>query len=147
MTDEPRHVALERRLAAEGWERRGHRWMPSGLGEKIMLLWEKRNDRPGSRGWLQAHVPYHAGPSYDAECDQVLVDIASARGETWASTLRERDELRALVAELDELVATLNPLDDVDPEARYPAEVHRWNDFARQAIQRHRARQEGQDDG
>lgn len=204
MSDEPRHIAIERQLAAEGWVREEEGDPHPKASGPPWRAWVRRDD--AAQVTMLVDVPLRPDfVDYGRRCDEVVIAMARARGETWASTLRERDELRrkveryqwleshwlrkareiveddgetdviyvaidrarfamvdaheekvaaeaerdealALVAELDELVARLNPLDDLDPEARCPAEVHRWHDVARQAIARHRARQEGRDD-
>lgn len=63
-----------------------------------------------------------------------------AKEENDERFLRERDEARATIAELDELAACFD-LEDLDPEGVYPAEVHRRYDAHRAAIARHHARQ------
>lgn len=128
MSDEPRHIALERQLAAEGWERKpewddalGHGWCGPQQIRKLV---------PCDPSWRH----------YDSGCDQVEMAMAQARGETWASTLRERDELRALVAELDGIVAAAERNGWLyTRNTSHPVGV-------RTAIARHKARKE-RDDG
>ena len=91
MSDEPRHVALERQLAAEGWERIPEDDTAPGSPLAPERAWE--HEHPDI--WVSVPIdPEHEW--YDANCDEVLVAMARARGETWASTLREVERLRAI---------------------------------------------------
>ena len=91
MSDEPRHVALERQLAAEGWKRCPEDDTAPGSPLAPERAWE--HEHPDI--WVSVPIdPEHEW--YDANCDEVLVAMARASGETWASTLREVERLRAI---------------------------------------------------
>lgn len=128
MKDEPRHVALERQLEADGWER------DEGDSYQGATLWHLRRT---NATWVPQD-PHGLGFDYESMCDEVLVVMARARGETWADALREveRLEVEWALEQADALLARISEggsaHGDIDSRSILDA-----------AIERHRARQDG----
>lgn len=83
---EPRHIAIERRLRAEGWEVRSK-------PDPYLTLWKC--------GEHIARVPtYPADLTYDLDCDAAEMAVEHAAGRNWHDALREADRLRTEIARL-----------------------------------------------
>jgi len=132
MSDEPRHVALERQLAAEGWKRCPEDDTAPGSPLAPERAWE--HEHPDI--WVSVPIdPEHEW--YDADCDEVLVAMARARGETWASTLREVERLRETLAD------AVRTISEAEVALAQSATWDKRLDEVQLAIARHRARQDG----